>query len=411
MRSPSTAAAVAALTGALALSQFFRSCLAVIAPELSHDLQLTPVTFGVLSSSFFLAFAAAQLPVGLAFDRWGVGRPTAALLGVGVVGGLLFAWAPNGAAAMLAQAGLGVACAPVFMGLIHYASEHLGELRFVPVVGVSNAFGMVGGLCAAAPLGWAAHAFGWRPSMLVATACLGAACVAVHRWVRDSGHADARAESPLAMLQASAALLRIRPLWTLIPLCLAMAAGTSFRTAWGGPYLAGVFQLGAVERGVAITAVSLVAIATAFLLPVLVRRWSVKTTIQGWTLMSLSMAVLLGFWPALALPLDLALLSVMCTVGMLHPMVMTQGRGMLPPAMRGRGLGILNSFVFLGSALVSTAFGWIAEWGQRHGLAPAATFGWIFLAAALLLAFGAVPYAFSPARPSPPAPAPPGPTA
>ena len=79
-RGHSTAAAVAALTGALALSQFFRSCLAVIAPELSHDLGLTPATFGVLSSSFFIAFAAAQLPVGLAFDRWGVGRPSTVLL-------------------------------------------------------------------------------------------------------------------------------------------------------------------------------------------------------------------------------------------------------------------------------------------------------------------------------------------
>ncbi|XAH24700.1 MFS transporter [Xylophilus sp. GW821-FHT01B05] len=402
MSRSSTVAAIAALTGALALSQFFRSCLAVIAPELSQDLQLTPVTFGVLSSAFFLSFAAAQLPVGLAFDRWGVGRPTAALLALGVAGGLLFAWAPSGPAAMLAQAALGVACAPVFMGLIHYASEHLGELRFVRVVGVSNAIGMVGGLCAAAPLGWAAHAFGWRPSMLVATACMAAACLAVRRWVRDSGHADARAESPVAMLQASVALLKIRPLWTLIPLCLAMAAGTSLRTAWGGPYLAGVFQLDAVARGMAITVVSAAAIAAAFLLPMLARRWSLKTTIQGWTLLSLLTAVLLAAWPALALPLDLALLSIMCTVGTLHPILMAQGRGMLPPAMRGRGLGILNSFVFLGSALVATGFGWIAEWGQHYGLAPAATFGWIFLAAALLLVFGAVPYAFSPARPSPP---------
>ena len=101
----STAAAVAALTGALALSQFFRSCLAVIAPELSHDLGLTPATFGVLSSSFFIAFAAAQLPVGLAFDRWGVGRPSTVLLAMGVVGGIGFAAAPSGPTASCSHSG------------------------------------------------------------------------------------------------------------------------------------------------------------------------------------------------------------------------------------------------------------------------------------------------------------------
>ncbi len=407
----STGAAVAALTGALALSQFFRSCLAVIAPELSHDLGLTPATFGVLSSSFFIAFATAQLPVGLAFDRWGVGRPSTVLLAVGVVGGLAFAAAPGGPTAMLAQAALGVACAPVFMGLIHYASEHLGETRFVRVVGIANAVGMVGALFAAAPLGWAAHAFGWRPAMVVAAGCMAAACWAVRRHVRDQGHADARAESPATMLRASLALLRIRPLWTLIPLCLALAAGTSFRNAWGGPYLAGVFGLDTVARGWAITLISVVAIGTAFLLPVLVRRGSQKRTVQGWTLMSLAMALLLAAAPGFALPVDLALLALMCTVGMLHPIVMAHGRGMLPPSMRGRGLGILNTFVFLGSALASAGFGWIAEAGQRQGLAPATTFGWIFGAAALLLVCGALPYAFSPARPSPPPPAGAGPTA
>ena len=74
---------IRALTFAFALSQFFRTCLAVIAPELQHDLGLSPAGFGALSSCFFLAFAVAQIPVGIAFDRWGVGRPTRALTALG----------------------------------------------------------------------------------------------------------------------------------------------------------------------------------------------------------------------------------------------------------------------------------------------------------------------------------------
>ncbi len=86
---------IAILTFAFALSQFFRSCLAVMAPELQHDFGLSPAGFGALSSSFFLAFAIAQIPVGIAFDRYGVGKPTALLLAVGAVSSILFVAAPT----------------------------------------------------------------------------------------------------------------------------------------------------------------------------------------------------------------------------------------------------------------------------------------------------------------------------
>ncbi|MFZ3121527.1 MAG: MFS transporter, partial [Variovorax sp.] len=111
MPSPDTARGLRALIFAFTLSQFFRTCLAVIAPELQHDLALSPAGFGTLSSCFFLAFAVAQIPIGIAFDRYGVGRPTRLLSSVGVLAAVLFVVAPNGATAMVAQAGLGLACA------------------------------------------------------------------------------------------------------------------------------------------------------------------------------------------------------------------------------------------------------------------------------------------------------------
>ena len=139
------------LTFAFALSQFYRSCLAVMAPELQHDFGLSAAGFGTLSSSFFLAFAVAQIPVGIAFDRYGVGKPTSLLLAIGAVSAVVFSLAPNGTVAMLAQAGLGLACAPVFMGLLHFASEQLSEKNYTRVVSQSNATGMIGALCATAP--------------------------------------------------------------------------------------------------------------------------------------------------------------------------------------------------------------------------------------------------------------------
>src|SRR5262249_6175902 len=63
--------ALAVLVAITGLSLFYRSCLGVIAPELSRDLDLAPQDLGAANSAFFLALALLQIPVGLAFDRWG----------------------------------------------------------------------------------------------------------------------------------------------------------------------------------------------------------------------------------------------------------------------------------------------------------------------------------------------------
>ncbi|KQP12190.1 MFS transporter [Pseudorhodoferax sp. Leaf267] len=394
----SPAHALRALVFAFGLSQFFRGCLAVIAPELQRDLGLSAAGFGSLSSCFFLACALAQIPVGIAFDRYGVGRPTRWLLALGVVSAVLFVLAPNGVTAMLAQAGLGAACAPVFMGLMHYAGAHLPAERYVPFVGRANAIGMVGALCATAPLGWLAQRVGWRLALSVSVVCMAMACWGVWRHVRDAGPAAASREPPAAMLRVSLRLL-VRPvLWTLIPLCIAMAAGTAFRNAWGGPYLADMFGLDTQTRGLVLTLLSVAGFATALLLPVLVRRSSLRRAVLGWGLVSMAGAALLALWPGGgALALHMLPLAVLATFGMVHPLVMTHGRELLPATLRGRGLGVLNTFVFLGAALASWAFGLIADAGHQAGWTLEQTWSGIFVCAGVLMLGGLLAYVFSPA--------------
>ena len=61
--------ALALLTG---LSQFHRSALGVIAPELSADLALSPAMLGAANGMFFGALLIMQLPVGIALDRYSI---------------------------------------------------------------------------------------------------------------------------------------------------------------------------------------------------------------------------------------------------------------------------------------------------------------------------------------------------
>jgi MFS family permease len=48
----------------------FRTINAVIAPSLVADLRLDASRLGFLTSAYFLTFAAAKLPLGVALDRY-----------------------------------------------------------------------------------------------------------------------------------------------------------------------------------------------------------------------------------------------------------------------------------------------------------------------------------------------------
>ena len=75
------------------LSYLFRSINAVIAGDLVAELGLTAADLGLLTSVYFLLFAAVQLPCGVLLDRYGPRLIDSTLLLVAAAGSLLFALA------------------------------------------------------------------------------------------------------------------------------------------------------------------------------------------------------------------------------------------------------------------------------------------------------------------------------
>jgi MFS family permease len=95
---------------AYVLSYLYRTVNAVIAPDLVARFELSPAQLGLLTSAYFLTFAAFQLPLGLLLERFGPRRTDAALLVVAAAGAFLFAAAGDASALALGRAliGLGV---------------------------------------------------------------------------------------------------------------------------------------------------------------------------------------------------------------------------------------------------------------------------------------------------------------
>jgi MFS family permease len=94
------------------LSQFYRAANAVISPELLVDLSLDTEGLGLLSASFFYAFAITQIPISLLLDRVGPRRMMSALMLVGIAGAILFSMANDLTSGIAARVlmGAGMAC-------------------------------------------------------------------------------------------------------------------------------------------------------------------------------------------------------------------------------------------------------------------------------------------------------------
>ena len=95
-----------------AMSLFLRSSPAVIAHDLMDAFSITTSSLGLMAAVYFWIYGRVQIPVGVLADRIGI-RYTVFLFGVvGVIGSLLFTFAPNVQVAFWARllTGLGTAC-------------------------------------------------------------------------------------------------------------------------------------------------------------------------------------------------------------------------------------------------------------------------------------------------------------
>ena len=144
------------------LSYLLRTVNAVISPQLTTDLGLSPADLGLMTSAYFLTFGLAQVPLGIALDRYGPRRVEGGLLLLAALGALAFALGDSRAELGLARGliGLGVS-ACLMAGLKGFAMWYPHE-RQSSMTGFIMASGALGALTASAPLEALLPLLGWR---------------------------------------------------------------------------------------------------------------------------------------------------------------------------------------------------------------------------------------------------------
>ena len=219
------------------LSYLFRTVNAVISPELVRDLALDPSSLGLLTSAYFLAFGAAQIPVGMLLDRFGPRRVEPVLLSIAAGGALLFAYADSLLALALARAviGLGVcAClmAPLKAIAAWYPPERLGSLA-----GWIMVAGGLGALAATTPLELALHVTGWR-NIFVALAATTFAVALFIAWRVPDIAKPVHAAGFRAQWAGVSAVFRHPRFWWIAPLgAFCMGSFFAIQGLWAVPWL------------------------------------------------------------------------------------------------------------------------------------------------------------------------------
>lgn len=382
-------AAIATLSLAYVLSQFYRAFLAVLAPVLARDLGTQVEILAQASGWWFLAFAAAQLPVGWALDRFGPRRTVSILLALAAAGAGLFAGAQGPGGINLAMVLIGIGCSPVLMGSYFILARQASPRAFGSLAGLVIGVGSLGNLAAAAPLGWAAEALGWRVAVGILAAITLAVAGIIGAVLRDPPRIPTRGDGSILSLLA---MPQLWPILAMMAACYAPAAG--LRGLWVGPYFAEVFGADGAGIGRATLVMGLAMVAGNLSYgPAEHLLRSRKRVNMGGNLLTLACLVALalgaggGPWSATAL------LAGVGFFGASFPMVIAHGRAFLPPALVGRGVTLMNLFGIGAAGLMQMATG-----GLHASIPPnppQAPFAALFWAYALLVALGLAAYAFA----------------
>lgn len=388
------------------LSQFYRSAIAVIAPGLRDEADLSAEMLGLLTGAFFIAIAAMQLPVGVMLDRYGPRRTVPALLAFTVVGAVVFAVSTSAPGLILGQMLIGGGCAGVFMGGLVTISRWFPPDRFGTVSSVALAISGLGTLLSATPFAAFAEALGWRGAYLALAAVTAVLAVLVFVMVRDAppGHPyhERQPESLGDAIRGIRKVLAHPPIYGVLAVAfVGYAANISVRGLWGGPYLADIHGLGAIELGNVLLAMSLATILGVLVLGPLDRKFRTRKRL---ILPGMSVAVVaLG---ALALTPGAALWQAilwLCLLGAGSAYTMhmfAHGRAFFPDHMVGRVMSTINFANFAGVGLIQVVTGLLVGAFPGEGAAsPEEAYRLVFGFLAVLLLIAMALYTRTPDMP------------
>ena len=377
------------------LSYLYRTINAVLSPYLATELRLDASALGLLTSVYFLTFAAFQLPLGILLDRFGPRRVEAVLLLFAAGGAGLFAVGHSALELIVGRALIGLGVSACLMASFKAFVLWFPANRLPAINGWVLAAGGLGALAATAPVEMALKLTDWR-GVFVGLAALTLAVAALLLWVvpeREEGTMS-RDGWP-AQWRGVVDVFRSPVFWCIAPVAvLSQASFLAIQSLWAGPWLRDVSGLDAAGAAGMLFWIAAAMVAGFLSLGQLaygLARWGIApltVAAGGLALFMLAqLAILVDWGPRLPL---WVLFGCFGTSGMLSYAILSQS---FPAALSGRVSTALNLLVFVAAFAMQWGMGVIinlgpaanggyADWGYRlaFGLVLAGQFlTWLWL--------------------------------
>ena len=228
------------------LSYVYRTVNAVISPELSTSLGVSASSLGLLTSAYFVAFAAMQLPAGILLDRFGPRRVEPVLLTIAGCGALAFAASEHLSELVVARALIGLGVSVCLMAPLKGIASWYPPERQASLSGWMMVAGGIGALASTAPLAAALSVVSWRAIFVMLSAATFAAALAIFLIVPDT---QARPGSFAEQWAGVMSVFRNARFWWITPIG-AISAGSfmAIQGLWSVPWL---MEVNGYSRGIA----------------------------------------------------------------------------------------------------------------------------------------------------------------
>ena len=358
---------------------FHRLSAGVVRDDLVSTFGMSGVTFGYLTSLYFYAYMAMQIPIGMLADSLGPRITTSAGIFLSGAGSLIFGLAPSLGWAYLGRFVVGVGSSTVFVCILKILSEWYSEGEFATMSGVTTFVGNLGGLAAQTPLAIILTFLSWR-IIFVAIGTfsffLGIVCFLLIRdRPTDMGFPPINPTKKserignTEQVHALKGILRSKGMWPAIIIVALFSGGKLALTgAWGVPWLTSVYGL---SRNEASGLVSLVVIG-GMIGSVAMGKFSDMIGARRWPLVIIaavnvaSWGVIL-FWGSGRPPLGILkpALFIMGVASMAWLICMAVAKEVNNPRYTGVAISVLNMGTFIGIAFFLPAMGATIDLLQR----------------------------------------------
>ena len=349
------------------------------ADMMQNSLSIDAQELAQLVSVFHISFAIAQIPVGVALDRYGARAVALVLLVIVTIGCLMAATLPGALGHGAAQAVLGIGCSGLLLCPMMFASRSVPPARFGLWSGLIMGVGGCGMLLSASPLAWLVEAAGWRFAFWVCCGitivlfALTITLVPASKQAPSSHRLSLKTElKEVLRLSRSPALRAV-----MLMAFFSFAAVIMIRGLWGGPWLMTIKGMDRLHAGEVLSWFTVALIVGSFLSGML-DRWLghrrllivASHIIAGFALLLLvvgnpdyllpSWGETLGRWQYY----DVCILMIFgLSIGM-YPLLFAMTREAVSGAEAGKALAAVNLAFFVGTALLQSLSGvTVIAWG------------------------------------------------